>query len=260
MDDVTHEHGMFTWTDLGLPDDGAGTDFYTKLFGWDSAEESAGEHGTYTMLSKSGKSVGGLYKQAPEQQSAGIPPMWLSYVLVDDVDGATARVGDLGGTVITGPMDVMSAGRMSVIQDPTGGVVALWEARGPLGCRGLQRARGNDVERARNEGRSVRPSVLLRAPRMADRGTGDAGRYAVQHDHERRPPERRNAPDGRELARGIPSHWMVYFSVDDVDASAARVSELGGSISVPPTDISVGRFAVVGDPQGGTFTIFKPDQ
>ena len=260
MDDVTHEHGMFTWTDLGLPDDGAGTDFYTKLFGWDSAEESAGEHGTYTMLSKSGKSVGGLYKQAPEQQSAGIPPMWLSYVLVDDVDGATARVGDLGGTVITGPMDVMSAGRMSVIQDPTGGVVALWEARDHSGA-GVFNEHGAMTwnELATRDVQSARAfySELL-GWQIEEQEMPDGMRYNMITNGDR--------PNGGMLQmdenwpEGIPSHWMVYFSVDDVDASAARVSELGGSISVPPTDISVGRFAVVGDPQGGTFTIFKPDQ
>ncbi len=56
----------------------------------------------------------------------------------------------------------------------------------------------------------------------------------------------------------IPPHWMTYFTVDDVDAAAAKVTDLGGSISVPPQDIPVGRFSVVNDPQGGVFTIYKP--
>ena len=53
-----------------------------------------------------------------------------------------------------------------------------------------------------------------------------------------------------------PPHWMSYIAVDDVDASAAKVWELGGKVCVPPTDIpSVGRFCVVNDPSGATFSL-----
>jgi predicted enzyme related to lactoylglutathione lyase len=53
-----------------------------------------------------------------------------------------------------------------------------------------------------------------------------------------------------------PPHWMSYIAVDDVDASAARVWELGGKVCVPPTDIpNVGRFCVVSDPTGATFSL-----
>ena len=57
--------------------------------------------------------------------------------------------------------------------------------------------------------------------------------------------------------QGVPAHWMSYFTVDDVDAAAAKVKELGGNVCVPPTDIPVGRFAVVSDPAGATFSLFK---
>jgi predicted enzyme related to lactoylglutathione lyase len=53
----------------------------------------------------------------------------------------------------------------------------------------------------------------------------------------------------------MPAHWMAYVAVPDVDACAKRVTELGGKVCVPPTDISVGRFAVVNDPGGATFSI-----
>jgi len=58
----------------------------------------------------------------------------------------------------------------------------------------------------------------------------------------------------------IPAHWMVYFAVEDTDAAAKKVEELGGRISVPPTDSPFGKFAVAADPQGGTFSIVKPSQ
>lgn len=60
------------------------------------------------------------------------------------------------------------------------------------------------------------------------------------------------APQG-----GAPDHWISYLSVDDVDARAAKVVEHGGKVLVPPTDIPVGRFALVQDPQGARFNLFK---
>jgi hypothetical protein len=55
----------------------------------------------------------------------------------------------------------------------------------------------------------------------------------------------------------VPAHWMVYFAVDDTDATAAKAAELGGQVSVPPTDIPPGRFAVLNDPQGAVFSVLK---
>ncbi len=52
-------------------------------------------------------------------------------------------------------------------------------------------------------------------------------------------------------------HWMAYISVANVDACAQKIVEQGGKVCVPPTDISVGRFAVVEDPAGGAFSIIK---
>ena len=56
---------------------------------------------------------------------------------------------------------------------------------------------------------------------------------------------------------GVPTHWMMYVAVDDVDATCKKITELGGKVCVPPTDIPPGRFAVVSDPQGATFSLFK---
>lgn len=55
----------------------------------------------------------------------------------------------------------------------------------------------------------------------------------------------------------VPSHWMAYVAVEDVDATARKVEELGGKICVPPSDIKVGRFSVITDPTGATISIIK---
>ena len=64
-------------------------------------------------------------------------------------------------------------------------------------------------------------------------------------------------PDGRQLAPGLPTHWMTYFAVDDCDAKVEQVKSLGGMVMVPPTDLPVGRFAVVGDPAQAVFSVIK---
>jgi uncharacterized protein len=56
---------------------------------------------------------------------------------------------------------------------------------------------------------------------------------------------------------GLRNHWQVYFAVADADATAAKATELGGSVVVPPFDSPVGRMAVIGDPQGAVFSIIK---
>jgi predicted enzyme related to lactoylglutathione lyase len=57
---------------------------------------------------------------------------------------------------------------------------------------------------------------------------------------------------------GTPNHWHVYFAIADADATAARATELGGSVLVPPFDTPVGRIAVLRDPQGAVFSVLQP--
>ena len=56
---------------------------------------------------------------------------------------------------------------------------------------------------------------------------------------------------------GVPNHWHVYFAVSGADASAAKITELGGSVMVPPFDTPIGKMAVVTDPQGAVFSLFQ---
>lgn len=260
---ATYPHGLFTWTDIALPDQESGKRFYEQLFGWSSVDEPAGEQGTYTMFSQGDASIAGLSQEGEEQRSQreqyGAPPMWLSYITVGDVDDVAGRVSTLGGTLVAEPFDVMDAGRMALAQDPEGAVFALWQEGSHPGA-GLfnepvsmtwNELNTRDVEQAK----SFYEQLLGWKITEEDFGgnpyhvinVGDRQNGGFMQMDENWPAQ-------------VPAHWMVYFAVDDVDAVAARVTELGGSVSVPPTDIAVGRFAIVGDSQGGTFTIFQAGQ
>ena len=65
-------------------------------------------------------------------------------------------------------------------------------------------------------------------------------------------------PMNEHMPAHVPSYWMPYFQVADADAAAAKAKELGGNVMVPPQDIpNTGRFAIVSDPQGAMFAVFK---
>ena len=67
--------------------------------------------------------------------------------------------------------------------------------------------------------------------------------------------------NAQQQQRGVSPHWLTYVGVDDVDASARKAETIGGRVIVPPTDIpNTGRFAVLSDPTGATFAIYRGAQ
>ena len=98
--------------------------FYSKLFEWQLEDMPMGEL-TYTMIRVGEGTGGGLMKNT----IPGAPSTWIAYVEVDDVDAATARARSLGAQVIKGPQDVKGAGRFTIISDPTGAMLGLWQSK-----------------------------------------------------------------------------------------------------------------------------------
>jgi predicted enzyme related to lactoylglutathione lyase len=257
MSGVTkHEAGTFCWVDLSTTDAASAKRFYGELFGWSHEDLPAGEHGVYTMLRRGGRDVAALSELSPEQRELSAPPHWLCYVAVDDADASAARVKALGGQVVAGPFDVPGAGRMALVADPGGAQFALWQAREHAGA-GLAGEPGSMCWHelaARDEPRSraFYGELFGWSPRATGAG---ASAYTEW--------QRRGRAVGGMIAMtaewgDVAPHWMAYSAVDDADALAARAAALGGKIRVPPTDISeVGRFAVIDDPQGATFSILR---
>jgi len=114
-----YEPGTFCWVDLVTSDPAGANVFYGALFGWEAS--------TYTMLRLDGDEVCGLYEMEPEQREQGIPPHWFSYVSVEDADATASKARELGGMVYGEAFDVLGSGRMAIIQDPTGAMIAAWQ-------------------------------------------------------------------------------------------------------------------------------------
>jgi uncharacterized protein len=98
--------------------------FYGKLFGW-ALEDVPMPEGSYTMI-KVGEGTGGGMMKHP---MPGAPSMWLAYVQVDDIVAATQKAKSLGATVKRDVMEVMGAGWLSIIVDPTGATLGLWKPK-----------------------------------------------------------------------------------------------------------------------------------
>src|SRR3954462_2535215 len=131
---TSYAHGTFSWVDNATTDQEGAKSFYSTLFGWDYDDTPVGEGIVYSLAKLCGDVVGAIGPQQQDEISQGIPPHWNNYISVDDVDAVSARVAELGGNLVAPPFDVMDVGRMSVVIDPTGGVLCLWEARTNIGA------------------------------------------------------------------------------------------------------------------------------
>jgi predicted enzyme related to lactoylglutathione lyase len=248
-----HEPGSFSWVELATTDTAAAKAFYTSLFGWTFVDTPAGPDMVYTRFQMRGQDVAAAYPQPKEQRDQGVPPNWMSYVTVASADASAAQAKKLGGTPLMEPFDVMQHGRMTVVQDPTGAVLSLWEPRQHIGVQ----VRDEPNTLCWNElyTRDTTRAEAFYIGLFGWRPKRDPGGYTEWH--------RGEAAVGGMLAiepewGDVPPHWLPYFMVSDCDATLGRAVELGGRALSPARDVEkVGRFAMVRDPQGAAFSIIK---
>ncbi|MCB9948957.1 MAG: VOC family protein [Rhodospirillaceae bacterium] len=114
----------FIWNELVTRDSAKAAAFFAELIGW-TAETMDMPTGAYTMFKKDGVPAAGMLDMRQHDIPDAVPPHWMAYIQVPDVDASAARVADLGGTVVVPPMDIPTVGRFCVITDPTGAHVSL---------------------------------------------------------------------------------------------------------------------------------------
>jgi predicted enzyme related to lactoylglutathione lyase len=252
-----HNHGTFSWIELATNNSDAAKRFYGGLFGWTFDDMPAGPDMIYSMAKLGAQRVGALYKMGA--QMAGVPPHWASYVSVDNVDETVTKAKANGGKIVKDAFDVMDVGRMAVVEDPTGAMFCLWQAKKHIGA---------DVK---NENGALCWSELYTTNvdaagkfyvntfgwQTQAEDMGPMGTYTLF----KLPGEKNNIGGMMGMPpnmKGVPSNWLAYIQVANCDASNKKVSELGGKTVVPPQDIpNIGRFAIVTDPQGATFALYQ---
>jgi predicted enzyme related to lactoylglutathione lyase len=247
----------FSWPELATGDPEGAKKFYGGIMGWSFQDNPMGPDAVYTMALKGDKNVCGLFALNEEMKAQGVPPNWLSYATVANADETASKAKTLGGTVVKGPFDVMDVGRMAVIEDPTGAVFAIWQAKKVMGSQLVNEPGAltwnelmtPDVDRAGK----FYTDLFDWGSETADMGGFD---YTSFMNGER-PAAGMMQIDPKTMS-DVPPHWLVYFAVDDCDGAAKTIKKLGGQVVAPPRDIpEVGRFCVAVDPQGAVFSVIK---
>ncbi|WP_369244688.1 VOC family protein [Streptomyces sp. R41] len=235
------------WTELGTSDLEAAKRFYADLFGWRSETDPRQEAGGYTVAHLGDAAVAAITPLYQDSQ----PVAWNVSFAVADADAAAEAVTAAGGTVVLGPMDVFDVGRFAVAFDPGGAAFQLWQARAFPGA-GLFNAPGalGWVE------------LMTRAPdRVKEFYTTVFGWTVTASEH-----YPQWGIDGADFGgmvtmddkfpHEVPSHWLPYFAVEDVDATANAAVQAGGHMLMEPTSVPEGpRIAVLRDPQGAAFGV-----
>jgi predicted enzyme related to lactoylglutathione lyase len=257
-DFASHKPGTFSWPELATTDQAAGVAFYRALFGWALNEQPMGPGDTYSMFQMRDKPVAAAYTMRADERSMGIPPHWNSYVTVADVDESAKKATSLGAKVLAPPFDVMDAGRMAVIQDPSGAVFQVWQAKRSIGAMILN-----------EPGALCWTELNSRDTKAAEAFYTQMFGWSAKHSSPGSPMEYTEfsndgtpsigmMPINEHMPAHVPSYWMPYFQVASADASVAKIQELGGKIMVPAQDIpGTGRFAIGSDPQGAMFAVFE---
>ena len=255
----SHAPGTPSWTDLMSPDVDASAAFYTAVFGWD-AEDQFDDDGNrvYVMFRLDGRAVAGLGGQPPGMDA--MPAIWNTYITTDDVAATAARVEAAGGAVMMPPMQVMTSGEMAIFADPAGAAFSVWKPGEHIGAQvgnvantmGWNELMSRDIDTAL----AFYTEVFGWQYDSADMGSGMYHVIKGGTDDEGAGGLMAMPP---HLPDQVPSHWAVYFMVDDMEAAVAAITANGGTIAQEPFAVpGVGTMCVAHDPQHASFQLMQP--
>ncbi|MCB9506227.1 MAG: VOC family protein [Myxococcales bacterium] len=241
----------FVWYDLNTTAPAAARDFYAAVFGW--TYETWGGAG-YTMFCVGGSPRGG-FGELPAD--AGVPNHWIAHTTVPDLDAAIATAKAHGATFPQPIESVPTIGRFTPMIDPQGAVCSLYQPEqsgdmggyeGTHGAVGWNELTANDPAAAKEFYSAVVGWKWRKGPSSTMDywlfGSGEQGG---------------DRGGMMQLPEGAPRpSWLIYFSVDDCDATVAKVVELGGTVLAPQFDVpGIGRLAVLAAPDGAVFAVAK---
>lgn len=247
--------GRFVWYELMTTDPAAARAFYASVVGW-RVEDSHMPGMDYTLLYAGDTQLAGMAALPEEARRMGVPPHWLGYVAVDDVDAFTDRATRMGAAVHVPPMDIPGVGRFSIVADPQGASIALFrgasDSSGPQaepnapGHVGWHELYASDWEKALGF-----YAELVGWGKGETMDMGEMGVYQLFSNGDRTVGGMFNKPPMVPMC-----FWLYYFNVGDIDAAASRVTENGGTVMMGPHEVPGGGWIVqCSDPQGAMFAL-----
>lgn len=253
---TTAPMGAPCWIDLLTADVEASRRFYTELLGW-TAEDPSPEHGGYFSFLKDGAPIAGCMGKQPGMEQA--PDAWTIYLAVENARRTVEKAVAKGAQVVVQPMDVDDLGAMALVQDPSGASIGIWQPGRHKGFSTVYEPQAP----AWFELHTLRYQACLDFYRdvfgwtLHTMSDTPEFRYSVLVDGEQQLAGVMD--DSPFVPEGSPSYWLLYLGAADVDATLARVLELGGTVTRPAEDTPYGRMASVSDPTGATFNVHGPN-
>ncbi|WP_134494316.1 VOC family protein [Microvirga pakistanensis] len=255
---MANQHGDFVWYELLTTDADAAARFYGAVIGWRSRPAEGSDRG-YRLFGIDGTDVAGFMTLPAGAENAGMRPIWLGYVGVENVDAAAARVVQAGGAQPMPPTDIPGVGRLAMLADPQG--VLFYVMRGAMDATSTAFSpteRGhchwNELA-ARDQTSALAFYADLFGWEKGDAmPMGEMGDYQFITHQGQTIGAMMNRTEG-----GPPPAWTFYFGVEEIDRAAQAVSENGGTIHYGPAEVPGGvHIIVASDPQGAMFGLVGP--
>ena len=246
--------GRPVWFELMTTDTKGAETFYDTVVGWTSAPFEASPN-PYTQFKRDGGAAVAGLMQRPDGMN--MPPFWAMYVAVPEFEDAVARIKHLGGSELSGVIDIPTIGRMQMLKDPQGAAFYIIQpeprdqppdqppAVGEASWLELMTTDAPAAMTFYQELFGWQPSEAM--------DMGPMGKYQMFNRSDRMIGGMMNKPP--EMAQA-PPHWAIYFRVPDINAATERIKANGGQILNGPMEVPGGDWIVSAmDPQGGSFAL-----
>jgi uncharacterized protein len=252
--------GRFVWYELLTTDLEGARAFYTDVAGWTT---QAWEKGDYTMWVSGQGPLGGMTLLPEAAKKMGASPYWQGNIEVANVDETVAKVKQLGGKIYV-TEDVPDVGRIAVIGDPQGAVIAVFTPASAMASHDTAKPgefAWHELYTTDHEAAFEFYRQIAGWSRLGEFDMGPMGKYLLWGRDGRQlggmmtMPKGMKTPDGR----AVPPSWMYYAVTADLDAALARAKARGARVLNGPMEVPGGqRIVQLMDPQGAAFALMTP--
>ena len=250
-------NGRFVWHELMTTDTKGAIAFYSEVIGF-KTEPFKGGPTEYTMWVGSQGPMGGVMTLPEEAKKMGAPPHWMGHVQVENVDATVAKVKAKGGQVHVPPMDIPTVGRFSVIADPQGAALSVFQPEGKMEPRDDSKpgeVSWNELMTTDHEAALKFYAELFGWKKQDEMDMGPMGKYVLYGQGDKMIGGMMNKPADQP----IPPAWIYYINVEDLDSAMDRATKMGAKKIYGPQEVPGGtRVAQMIDPQGAVFALHEP--
>lgn len=252
---ITKKTSTFGWVEMGAENLNKAKQFYETIFGWTGEIANINSPMPYAVMKTQGKVTAGIYQLTEEMKMKNIPPHWLTYIYVNNVNNTLELAVKSGGKIMQPAFDVERVGRIAVVSDPSGAVFAIWEAD------------ENAMEMASGKFAPCWYELGAKDIKICEKFYADVFGWNARKDNsmgmeyvifsvnETMIGGMYQIP---EEMKEFPSIWCIYFEVADFDKTSEFAVSKGAKIMGLVMEYEkIGKFAYLQDPQGAVFAIIK---